>query len=69
MMDGVELQRLAAIKYPDLPVMLITGRHELAPAGAAAANNRGIFLKPFDGLALIRAVAFAIQDARRDPVA
>jgi hypothetical protein len=30
-----------------------------------AANNRGIFLKPFDGLELIQAVAVAIQDARR----
>jgi FixJ family two-component response regulator len=64
-MDGVELQRLAAIENPDLPVMLITGRHELGSAGAMAANNRGIFLKPFDGLELIRAVAVAIQDARR----
>jgi FixJ family two-component response regulator len=69
MMDGVELQRLAALKYPNLPVMLITGRHELASAGAAAANNRGIFLKPFDGLELIQAVAGAIQDARRGPAA
>ena len=63
-MDGVELQRLAATKYPNLPVMLITGRHEFAPAEAMAANNRGIFLKPFDGLALVQAVAVAIQDAR-----
>lgn len=67
-MDGVELQRLAATRYPNLPVMLITGRHELGPAGATAANNRGIFLKPFDGLELLQAVAVAIQDARRAPV-
>jgi FixJ family two-component response regulator len=64
-MDGVELQRLAAVKYPNLPVMLITGRHELGSAGATAANNRGLFLKPFDGLELIWAVAVAIRDARR----
>ena len=63
-MDGVELQRLAALKYPNLPVMLITGRHELGPAGATGANNRGVFLKPFDGLELVQAVAVAIQDAR-----
>jgi len=67
--DGVELQRLAATKYPNLPVMLITGRHELGTAGAMAANNRGIFLKPFDGLELLQAVAVAIQYARRGPVA
>jgi FixJ family two-component response regulator len=64
-MDGVELQRLAAVKYPNLPVMLITGRHELGSAGATAANNRGVFLKPFDGLELIQAVAVAVQNARR----
>jgi hypothetical protein len=49
--------------------MLITGRHELGTAGAMAANNRGIFLKPFDGLELLQAVAVAIQYARRGPVA
>jgi FixJ family two-component response regulator len=66
-MDGVALQRLAAIKYPNLPVMLITGRHELGPAGAMAANNRGIFIKPFDGLELLEAVAGAIQAAHSPP--
>jgi FixJ family two-component response regulator len=66
-MDGVELQRLAALKFPNLPVVLVTGRHELGSAGATAANNRGIFLKPFDGLELLQAVAVAIQDVRRSP--
>jgi FixJ family two-component response regulator len=58
--DGFELRDLARRKNPQLPVFLVTGRHEIAEQDRA----RGIdcFLrKPFDGHILLAAVRDALD--------
>lgn len=65
MVDGFELQRLAQARRPNLPVILITGRHEIADQQRAAAlGNHGFFRKPFDGQVLLAAVSRAVVFAR-----
>lgn len=60
-LDGFELQRLAQARRPKLPVILITGRHEIADQQRAAAlGNHGFFFKPFDAQALLAAVRRAV---------
>ena len=46
---------------PDLPVFLITGRHEMADQSRAQGIS-GLFCKPFDGQVLLAAVADALRD-------
>jgi FixJ family two-component response regulator len=59
--DGFELQRLVQARRPGLPVILITGRHEIVDQQRAAAlGNHGFFFKPFDGQALLAAVRRAV---------
>jgi hypothetical protein len=60
-MDGPELQRLAGVKRPQLPVILITARPDLSSLDATAANNRGLLKKPIDALGLLRAAAAAVH--------
>lgn len=60
LMDGLELQRRVGLMRPDLPVILITGRHDPVQVQTNAANNRGIFRKPIDPTRLMAAVAAAI---------
>jgi FixJ family two-component response regulator len=63
-LDGFELQRIARARRPDLPVILITGRHEIADQRRAAAlGNHGFFCKPFDGQSLLAAVGRAVSSA------
>ena len=63
--DGFELQRRAQAKRPGLPVILITGRHEIAgQQRATARGNYGFFYKPFDTQALLAAVGRAIRAKR-----
>lgn len=57
-MDGLELQRLMGEKRPDLPVILITGRHEIADL--LQAKHNWLFRKPFDGQALLAAIGDAL---------
>jgi FixJ family two-component response regulator len=58
-MDGFELQRLIREKRPDLPVILITGRHEIAELPQARHNR--FFRKPFDMRALLAAIGDALN--------
>jgi FixJ family two-component response regulator len=58
-MDGFELQRVMSEKRPELPVILITGRHEIAEL-AQAKHNR-FFRKPFDTRALLAAIGDALN--------
>jgi FixJ family two-component response regulator len=58
-MDGFELQRLVGEKRPELPVILITGRHEIAELPRTRHNR--FFRKPFDGQALLAAVSDALN--------
>ena len=60
-MDGFQLRDLVKKSYPDLPVFLVTGRHEIADQDRAQGVN-GFFRKPFDGQALLAAVGDAIRD-------
>jgi FixJ family two-component response regulator len=62
--NGFELQRLAGIQRPELPVILITARPDLCSLDAAAANNRGFLQKPFSSLDLLGALAVALNDPR-----
>jgi FixJ family two-component response regulator len=61
-MDGVQLQTSVQSTRPELPVILMTGRHELAERQRALAPDRSrVFVKPFDADALLAAVASALN--------
>jgi FixJ family two-component response regulator len=62
--DGLELRDLVIRARPELPVFLITGRHELADQ-ASAQGISGLFRKPFDGQALLAAVEDALSNPKR----
>jgi FixJ family two-component response regulator len=65
-LDGFELHRLARARRPELPVIFITGRHEIADQQRAmAAGNQGFFCKPFDGQALLAAIGRALSNANQ----
>jgi FixJ family two-component response regulator len=66
-LDGFELQRLVRDARPELPVLFITARHEPSDRQRASAQgSQGFFQKPFDGPALLAAVAQAIQSSHRE---
>lgn len=55
--DGLELRQRAKAARPELPVILITGRHEIAAQQRAVARDSQIlFEKPFDGRDLLAAI-------------
>jgi FixJ family two-component response regulator len=54
--DGLALQRLVREARPTLPVILMTGRHELAATGEADRCGRVVLEKPFDGERLLAAI-------------
>lgn len=60
-MDGFELRDRVTKARPDLPVFLITGRHEIAEQGRAQGIS-GFFRKPFDSQALLVAVGDALRN-------
>jgi len=61
-LDGFELHDLVKKSRPDLPVFLITGRHEIGDQQRANAKDiSGFFRKPFDGPALLSAVGDALR--------
>jgi len=60
--DGFELRDHVKKARPDLPVFLITGRHEIADQERAQEIG-GVFYKPFDGRSLLTAVGQALQNA------
>ncbi|MBB5535596.1 response regulator [Rhizobium giardinii] len=62
-MDGFELRDIVKKARPELPVFLITGRHEIADQGRAQGIG-GFFRKPFDAPALLVAIAEALQKSR-----
>jgi FixJ family two-component response regulator len=64
-MDGFELQRLMSERRPDLPVILITGRHEITELPQVKHNR--FFRKPFDGQALLAAIGEALTGKGNPP--
>lgn len=60
--DGVELQQRANARRPELPVIFITGRQELATQRRVIESpSVKVFQKPFDSQALIDAVSDALS--------
>ena len=59
-MDGFDLRDATNKARPDLPVFLITGRHELAEMAQSRGPGR-FFRKPFDAPALLAAISGAIH--------
>lgn len=59
-MNGFELRDVVKKDCPDLPVFLMTGRHEIADQGRAQGIS-GFFRKPFDTQALLAAVTDAVR--------
>ena len=64
-MDGFELQRVVLDKRPDLPVILITGHHELSELSQV--KSKLFFRKPFDGQVLLAAIGDALTGRERPP--
>ena len=61
-MDGFALQRLVREARPTLPVILVTGRHELAAAATEAdRGGRVLFEKPFDRERLLAAIDLELR--------
>ena len=58
--DGFELEELVKRARPELPVILITARHEIADQQRAIAQGNRLFRKPFDGQALLAAIGQAL---------
>jgi FixJ family two-component response regulator len=59
-MDGFELRDLGRKARPDMPVFLVTGRHEIADQHRAQGIS-GFFRKPFDAEALLAGVGEALH--------
>jgi FixJ family two-component response regulator len=57
-LDGFELQHLMNQRRPGLPVILITGRHDIAELPQPKGSR--FFQKPFNGQALLEAVREAL---------
>ncbi|QEX15746.1 response regulator [Hypericibacter terrae] len=63
--DGFELQRVMRQRRPGLPVIMITGRHEIAEPPQA--KHDWFFRKPFDGRALLAAIGAALTGKEDRP--
>jgi FixJ family two-component response regulator len=59
--DGFELEELVKRARPEMPVILVTARHEIADQRRAKAQGSLIFHKPFDGQALLAAIGEALK--------
>ncbi len=59
--DGFALRDMAKDARPELPVFLLTGRHEIADQDRAR-GVEGFFRKPFDGSALLAAIGEALRN-------
>jgi FixJ family two-component response regulator len=59
--NGFELRDLVKKARPELPVFLITGRHEIADQDRAQGIS-GFFHKPFDAKVLLAAVGDALRN-------
>ncbi|HEY6631883.1 MAG TPA: response regulator [Rhizobiaceae bacterium] len=62
-MDGLELCERVKKVRTDLPVFLITGRHEIADADQVEGVS-GCFRKPFDAKVLLAAIGKAVHKSK-----
>jgi len=66
-MDGFKLRGLVRAARPELPVILITGRHEIADQQRETGQGyQSFFRKPFDGQALLAAITQALRTRSGD---
>ena len=63
--DGFDLRDWVRSSRSNLPVFLITGRHEIADQSRAR-GTAGFFRKPFDGDALLAAIDEALRTEPRE---
>jgi FixJ family two-component response regulator len=63
-MNGIELRQVALSQRPELPVILITARHELRAQLSSIIERDRYFEKPFSGPQLLDAVHRAVVDSR-----
>jgi FixJ family two-component response regulator len=63
-MNGFELRLLALSEWPELPVILITGRPELRAQYSSIIERDRYFEKPYDGQQLLAAIRTALAGAR-----
>jgi FixJ family two-component response regulator len=59
-LDGFELSRIMQTRRPELPVILVTGGHDIS--GLAQAKQKRLFRKPFDGHELLAAIGESLTD-------
>jgi FixJ family two-component response regulator len=59
-MDGFELREIVRAARPELPVFMITGRHEIVDQDRAR-GVAGFFAKPFDADVLLETVGDALR--------
>ena len=65
-LDGLQLQQLLQLRAPDLPVVFLTGRGDIAASVKAMKRGATDFLtKPVDDELLLDAVAEALAEAGR----
>ena len=62
-MDGFELCDLVKKVRPDLPMFLITGRHEIADADRVQGVS-GCFRKPFDAKVMLAAIGNVLRKSK-----
>ncbi|MGY3496364.1 response regulator [Bradyrhizobium sp. USDA 4502] len=66
--SGFALQQMIRRLQPDLPVILITGRHEFAAVEyEASRDGRQLFEKPFDRQELLAAIASELRTTTGSP--
>jgi FixJ family two-component response regulator len=59
-MNGFDLHSAVKRTRPELPVFMVTGRHEIGDQRAASSDIAGFFRKPFDGQTLLAALERAL---------
>jgi len=66
-LDGIGLLEQTKIKFPEMPVIMVTAVHDISVALAAIRNGAyDYLLKPFDRLRFRKALAWARTSIRRD---
>ena len=66
-MNGFDLHSAVKRARPELPVFMITGRHEVGDQQRAANSGiAGLFHKPFDGQALLAALERTLGPRKRE---
>ena len=63
-MDGFELRDLVKKVRPELPVFMMTGRHEIADQDRVQGIS-GLFRKPFDADVLLAAIGDALRKSQQ----